>query len=238
MAWRRRCDAVVVGRQQRADPFGDDGDVGRDREAVDAVGPQPRALSGVPAKAPTRMPWRPAAATTSPQRVARPRSSSSASTVVPSARARSNGPTNSPSTPGVDRDRVDLLEGPLRLDHDEARTAAFAVCRVGAPRPPTGRERPPAPLAERWVARGAGREHGIRGAGHRRARRPRRRRRPGRRRSSGVHCGHAHDEGGAGSASARPTACTAARSSGPCWASTASQSNPLARGGAAGRRRR
>ena len=99
-----------------------------------------------------------------------------------------------------DRHRVDLLEGLLRLHHDEATHPGVRRLRVRGPcTRPQGRERPPAPLAERWVPGGTGGRHGIRHTGH------------GRDDDRGgagvqgcadprcVHCGYAHEERCAGS---------------------------------------
>ena len=125
-----------------------------------------RAFAGVPAKPATRMPCRSAAATTTASGLPGEWSSSSASTVVPRARARSSGPTNRPSTPGRRRDGVDVGQGTDGLDHDEASHGGVRRGRVGRGSSPQRRERPPAALPLGRVARGTGREHGIRPARH------------------------------------------------------------------------
>ena len=126
------------------------------------------AFAGVPANPATRMPCRFAAATTRPSGLPSERSSRSASTVVPRARARSSGPTNRPSTPGVAAIGVDVGQGADRLDHDEAAHRGVRRGRVRGGAAPQRRERTPAAVALGRVARRASREHGIRPAGHRR----------------------------------------------------------------------
>ncbi len=91
-----------------------------------------RAFSGLPPKAPTSIPWRAAAATTRPTGLPSEWSSSRASTVVPCDSARSNGPMNRPSTPGVAAMASTSSSAPGVSIITQQRTPSLAASGVGA----------------------------------------------------------------------------------------------------------
>ncbi len=101
-----------------------------------------RAFSGLPPKAPTAMPWRAAADTTRPTGLPSEWSSSSASTVVPCESARSNGPMNRPSTPGVAAMASTSSSAPGVSTITQQRTASLASSGVGTVPPQSGAKGP------------------------------------------------------------------------------------------------
>ena len=156
------------------------------------------AAAGDPAKAPTRMPWRAAAATITAIGPRGSWSSSSPSTVGPQGQGEVQGADEQTVDAGGGGDRVDVGEGTGGLDQRPTGHVGVGGGGLRGAASPHRRERAPAAVALGRVAGRASRADGIRDTGDRRhddggstgiegGPDPRR-----------INGGHAHDQGGRG----------------------------------------